>query len=169
MLPQRIRDMAEFAPIEDVIVPILRDAFPDLKVVGEEDGDNVQSLIERTQTFPFILARRSDSFGQFSGDHRFIDSAQCVVHTFCEDPDGDQDAALLADAVRITLRDAWLTQKVVPGRGHITGFDVMSVPHRVTDWATATGPVQYADLPEGVHRYEARYSLLIRRPSTLTL
>jgi hypothetical protein len=167
MLPQSIRDRAEFSPVEDVVVPLMRDAFPELHVGGEET--NVQSLIEHDQTFPFILIRRSDSFGQFSGDHRFVDSAQVVVHTFCEDPDGDQDAALLADAVRVALRDAWLQHKVVPGRGHITGFDVLSVPHRVTDWATATGPVQYADLPTGVHRYEARYELSIRRPRRLVL
>lgn len=167
MLPDSIRARAEFAPFEDVLLPILRDAFPELTVT--EDDSKVQSLIEHDQTFPLVLVRRVPSFGQFSGDHRFVDSGQVAVHTFCQDPDGDQDAALLADAVRVALRDAWLSRKVVPGRGHISRFDVMSSPRRATDWATATGPVQYADLPTGVHRYETVFDLEIRRPRTLSL
>lgn len=159
-LPPSIKAKAEFSPVEDVILGLLRPRL---------EGVQVKTLIEPDQTFPLVLIRRGDSWGGARGHHRFIDNATLIVHTFCEDPDGDEEAALLADAVRVSLRDAWLTQQVVPGRGHLVGFDVQSSPRRVTDWATATGPVQYADLPTGVHRYETRYELLIKRPRSLVL
>lgn len=159
-LPPHIAAMAEFSPVEDLILPLLRDGLP---------GVECDSWIRTNQTFPFVLARRSDSYGQYNGDNRFIDNAQVTCSAFCEEPNGDEDAALLAEAVRVVLRDAWLHQKVVPGRGHITGFDVLSVPHRVSDWATSSGPVQYADLPTGVQRYEVKFDLSIKKPRRLAL
>lgn len=159
-LPPAIYDMAEMSPVEDVALGLLRPALP---------GIAVNSLIAHDQSFPMVLVRRGDSFGSWQGDSRFLDSAQLLVHTFCIDPNGDEDAALLAEAVRVALRDAWLKQTVVPGRGHLVGYDMLSSPRRVTDWATATGPVQFADLPAGTHRYETRFDLTIRKPRTLTL
>lgn len=160
MLPSHIQAIAEFSPVEDLCLAILRDGLP---------GVEVSTLIRHDQSFPFVLVGRADSFGQFRGDHRFLDSAQVVAHAMCEDPDGDEDSGLLAEAIRVVIRDAWLDQKVVPGRGHITGFNVVSPPHRVTDWATSTGPVQYADLPTGVHRYEVRFELSVKKPKTLII
>lgn len=155
-----LKTKVEFSPIEDVVIPLLRQAIPEVPV---------GSLVAPDQAFPFILARRADSYGEWTGDHRFLDSASVLIHTFATDPNGDEDAALLAEAVRVALRDAWLKQTVVPGRGHITAYDLRSSPHRAPDWASATGPVQYADLPTGVHRYEARYHLTIRKPRSLSL
>ncbi len=57
----------------------------------------------------------------------------------------------------------------MPGRGHLTRVQMTSAPRRVTDWATATGPVQYADLPTGVWRYETQYRIGIRKPHTTRL
>ena len=159
-LPPEVLAKAEFSPVEDIALAILRAALP---------GVEVNSLIRHDQAFPFVLVRGGDALGEWRGDHRFLDSAQLLVHTFASDPDGDEDAALLAEAVRVALRDAWRAQTIVPGRGHITGFDMVSKPRRVTDWATATGPVQYADLPAGTHRYEVRFGLTIRKPKTLAL
>ena len=108
--------------------------------------------------------RRTAHLGEWDGDTRFVDQADVTVHTFAEDPDGDQDAAVLAEAVRVAMREFWLRHQSVPGRGHVLRVDMTSPPRRVTDWATATGPVQYADLPIGVWRYETAYRVLIRRP-----
>lgn len=160
-LPDNIRALAEFAPIEDMLLAILRAGLP---------GIQVKSAIEAHQTFPLVLVRRSPSnFSQRPGDARFVISAEVDVHTFCEDPDGDQDASLLAEAVRVVLRDAWRNQTVVPGIGHITHFEMSAAPRRVSDWATATGPVQYADLPTGVWRYQTDYSLEVKKAPTLSL
>lgn len=154
-IPPVVRAMAELSPVEDVLLVILRQALP---------GVTVQSLIWAQQRFPMVLVRRAPSFGEWQGDTRFLDSADVTVHTFAEDPNGDEDAAILAEAVRVALRDAWLNHVVIPGRGHLTRVEMTSAPRRVTDWATATGPVQYADLPTGVWRYETLYRIGIRKP-----
>jgi hypothetical protein len=156
-LPPEIKALAELSPVEDLMLAILRDGLP---------GIQVNSLIAKDQTFPLVLVRRDPSFGNWQGDTRFLDAARVAVHAFCQDPDGDEDAAILSEAVRVVIRDAWLSQKVVPSRGHITRVDLASAPRRVTDWATSTGPVQYADLPTGVWRYEATYDIEIRKPRT---
>ncbi|AWY07579.1 tail terminator [Streptomyces phage Yosif] len=154
-LPPEIKAMAELSPVEDLLLAILREGLP---------GVQVKSLIAKGQTFPLVLVRRSPSFAMEGGDTRFVDTAQISVQCFCADPNGDEDAAILSEACRVVLRDAWLGNKVVPGRGHLTRVTTASPPRRVTDWATAAGPVQYADLPTGVWRYESLYDISIRKP-----
>lgn len=156
-LPDEIKAIAEFAPVEDIILPILRAGLPGIKV---------QTLVEDDQTFPFILVRRSPTFGQYNGDPRFTDFAEVVVHVFCVDPNGDQDAAILSEAARVVLRDAGTEKRGVPGLGYITSVEMVSVPRRSSDWATSSGPVQYADLPTAAWRYEARYEVEIRKSNS---
>lgn len=151
-----IKALAEFAPVEDVLLEVLREKLP---------GVRVQSAIWKSQSFPFILVRRATTVGGYQGDPRFTDWAEVAIHTFCQDPNGDEDAAILAEAVRVVLRDAANEQKVYPGLGHITKAELTSAPRRTSDWATSSGPVQYADLPTGVWRYESRYEVEIRRPA----
>lgn len=154
-IPPQIKALAERSPVEDLMLAILREGLP---------GIQVGSLIADDQKFPFVLVRRIPGLGAGSEDTRFIDSASIAVHCFVEDPDGDEDAAILSEAIRVVIRDAWLQQKVYPGLGHITFTEMSSDPRRVTDWATATGPVQYADLPSGISRYETQYHLDIKKP-----
>lgn len=156
-LPDAVKALVELSPIEDILLAVLRDGLPDV---------HVNSLIAADQKFPLVLPRRMPHFGDWGGDTRFTDVADVVVHTFAEDPDGDEDAALLAEAVRVVLRDAWLSNRIIPGRGHITRVEMTSAPRRATDWATATGPVQYADLPAGAHRYETLFRIAIRKSPT---
>ena len=153
-LTDEIRALAEFTPVEDVILPLLRARLGDMPV---------KTLVDADQTFPFVMVRRGDSFGDAGGDARFVDEAVLLVHTFCPDPDGDEDAAILADAVRVILRDAWLHKTIVPGAGWLSHWRVIGTPRRAPDWVTATGPVQYADLPTGIHRYETRFEVSVRR------
>lgn len=154
-LPASIRAIAERTPVEDFLLDLFRQELPDIPT---------NSLIADDQVFPFILVRRIPGVGEESGDPRFIDAATVSIQTFVPDPDGDEDSAILSEACRVVLRDAWLKQKGVPARGHITDMEMLMSPRRVTDWATSTGPVQYADLPTAVIRYEAQYALSIRRP-----
>lgn len=151
-LPPEILALVEMSPVEDLLLDLLPDKLP---------GIQVQSLIRDEQTFPLVIPRRSGNFGDWNGDERFLDAARITAHTFCEDPNGDEDAALLAEALRVVLRDS--RNVVVPQRGHITKVKMASAPRRVTDWATASGPVQYADLPTGVWRYETIYDIEIKR------
>lgn len=155
-LPSAINALVQFAPAEDVVLPILS--------VGL-DPVRVQTLIEFDQGFPVVHARRAQGLiAADVGDVRFVDSVLLQVNVFTQDPDADEEGAILSDAVRAVLYGAYRNQIVVPERGHISYFHVRQPPKRAADWATATGPVQYADLPTGVMRYEAIYQLGIRRP-----
>lgn len=155
LLPAEIKAIAEMSPVEDLMLALLRERLP---------GIQVGSLIGHHQDFPFVLIRRDPNFGEWAGDTRFLDAALIVINAFCEGLNADEDAAILSEAVRVSIRDS--VNRVVPGRGHITKQRLNTAPRRATDWATATGPVQYADLPAGVRRYEAKYEIEIRKPRT---
>lgn len=157
-LPPEILALTEMGPVEDLLLSVLRPVF--------QPHIPVKTRVKTDQDFPLILVRRGDSFGNWDGDHRFLDQAMVVIHTFSAGPDADEDAALLAEAVRVVLHDA--VNEVVPGKGHITKVRMLASPRRAPDWVTATGPVQYADLPTGVERYETRYQVHIKRPEMLS-
>jgi hypothetical protein len=144
--------LVEMKPAEDLLLSLLR---------GRLTGVRVQTLIEDDQEFPAIVVRTNGDWGAWGGDPRFIDSGQVNVQAFCSGIDSDQDAALLSEAVRVLLRDSINVE--VPGLGHLTRVEMVGRPRRAPDWATATGPVQYADLPTGVQRYETLYDVSIKR------
>lgn len=156
-LPQSVLDLVELSPVEDILLHILRTDLPDIPVV---------SLIAEDPPPTFVLVRRLHGFGQWTGDPRFTDAARFSIHTYTADPDGDEKGALLSEAVRVVMRNAWLDHRQVPGRGSIISIRMTNEPTRVADWATASGPVQYADLPSGVFRYETMYDIAIRKPRT---
>lgn len=156
-LPQSVLDLVEFSPVEDIALAILRDGLPDVPVY---------SLIPEDPDPFFIIVRRRPALGNWDGDPRFTDEARINVHTFAQDPDGDEKAAIIAEAVRVVLRNAWLNHSVYPGLGSIIRIQQITDPARKTDWATSVGPVQYADLPTGYWRYESEYELWIRKPQS---
>lgn len=153
-LPESVLSLVEFHPVEDVLLYILRARLPEVPIYSE--------IPEVVPNF-FVLVRREPDYLQ-GGDVRFVDAVIVSVQVFVTDPDGDEKGALVSEAVRVSLRDAWLEGDVAPGLGSISRFETHQMPSRRTDWATSTGPVQYADLPTGMWRYEATYELDIRRP-----
>lgn len=154
-IPSYIMAMAEESPAEDLGLDILRTALP---------GINVVTQVSRDTTFPLVLVRRTPNFLGNIGDIRFLDSVDLAISTFTQDPDGDRDGAILSGVCKVVLRDAWLKHYNNPAIGSVTFMEVISPPRRVPDWATSTGPVQYADLPSNVWRHEARYRLVVRKP-----
>ena len=154
-LPASVLTKADFSPIEDIALAILREELPDVPIF---------SLIpEETPDF-FVLTRRRSALGNWDGDPRFTDVGQVDIHIFTRDPDGDEKGAVLGEAVRVAFRNAWLDHRSVPGRGSVIRIIQTSDPARKTDWATASGPVQYADLPTGYWRYESSYEFRVRKP-----
>lgn len=153
-LPASILSKVEMSPVEDLLLALLRDNLPDVQI---------KTRIADDQTFPAVLVRSAGSWGTWAGDERFLDAAQVEIHTYADGPNSEEDAANLAEAVRVTLRDS--KNVVVPRRGHIVVCEMTSRPQRRADWATATGPVQYADLPTGVTRYETTYHIIIKKPA----
>lgn len=159
-LPDSVLELNERALIEDVLLALFADKMPDV---------NCGTKISKGQTFPYVLVRRSTLFGDDTGDPRFIDRAPVIIQCYVEDSDesdGDVDAGRLAEAVRVVLRDAAIERKVYSGLGYILKVEMPSAPRRVSDWATSSGPVQYADLPTGVWRYETQYTVAVRIPTS---
>lgn len=151
-----------FGPIEDLALGLIR------PLMAYIPGLKVQSIYEGAEEFstPYVLVRRtpapfaSSQFGE--GEERFLQRAALAVQVITEDPDGDEKAAQLSELIRRLLLTAWWKQTVVPGAGSIAAIRTLGPPHRVSDWATGTQVVQYATLPQEMHRYETEYGLLIR-------
>lgn len=156
-LPDGILQMAEMMPMEDLLLALFRRGLPQLEV---------HTLIPPSDylDFPFVLARRAAPVGAWRGDPRFIDRGRVVLSVFAEDPDGENKGILISEAIRIMFRTAWLEHWHFPGLGSIVEIKMYQEPNRVADWATATGPVQFADLPGNVWRTESSYEFIVRRP-----
>jgi hypothetical protein len=153
-LPAEVLNLVEMSPVEDVILTLLREKLPDIPI---------QTRVQPGQTFPFVMIRNDGSWGDWTGDPRFLDASILAVHCFCQGLNADEDASLLSEAVRVILRDS--KNYAVPGRGHIVSTHMTDRPKRTPDWATSTGPVQYADLPTDVERWEGNYRVVIRKPT----
>lgn len=129
--------MRRFAPVEDLLLGILRPALT---------GATVGTLIPATMPYPFVLGRRA---GGGSADPRFLDSPLVDVQVWAT---SDKAAADVSADARFALVTAWRAQTVVPGVGSIGRFADQSGP------ALLPGD----DVPHGVYRYQATYDLVIR-------
>lgn len=154
-LPQSVLDLVELSPVEDILLTILRQDLPDVPIVSLVPDDIPQF---------FVLVRRITGMGNWQGDSRFTDEARFIINTLTADPDGDEKGALLSEAVRVVLRNAWLAHRVIPGKGSVIKIEMTSEPSRQTDWTSSSGPVQYADLPTGYWRYSTTYQIQVRKP-----
>lgn len=147
-----------FGHVEDIARAILIPFF-------EGMGVYVATVFEEGMPLPVVVARqerRSGTSTHFVADNRFLMPALLSIDTLTTGLDADQDGADLQEAARIAIHEAWQAQVVIPGAGYIAQIENSTKPSRVSDWATSTGPVQYASLPRQVIRYEANYRLLMR-------
>lgn len=154
-LPQSVLDLVEFTPVEDLVLAILREGLPDVPIF---------SLIPEEIPSFFIFVRRLTPLGDWHGDARFTDTGRFGVDVLTKDPDGDEKGAVLSEAARVVLRNAWLQHRMYSGLGSIIRITMEQEPTRKTDWANSSGPVQFASLPSGTWRYEAVYGIEIRKP-----
>jgi hypothetical protein len=79
----------------------------------------------------FVLVRRLSGLGAWGGDPRFTDTGRFAIHTFTADPDGDYKGAVLSEAVRVVLRNAWLNKWSSPDLGSVIEIQMTSEPTRV--------------------------------------
>ena len=156
-LPAGVREMIEFMPFEDMLLSLFRRGLPSIKM---------HTLIPPSDflEFPFVLARRMQPVGFWNGDPRFLDKGRVAVSVFAEDPNGENKAILISEAIRVMFAKATKERWKFPGISSIVNIRMLQEPNRVADWATATGPVQFADLPGNVWRAEALYDFTVRRP-----
>lgn len=158
-LPANVLAKRQFSPIEDIVLGILRD--PTIGIPEIPCHANLEVLSD----MPLILVRGMSDMGDWGGDPRgFYDTGRVAIHVYAKDPDGDMAASVISEAVRRVMFDAWRTHWRHPDLGVVTRLKMTGKPTRLPDWATATGPVQFADLPTGTWRYESRYSIVVGRP-----
>jgi len=160
-VPGSIRKLVEQPPAEDIALRVLREAMPDVPIRSRIPAE---PELWPTKEGLLIVCRRGSSYGTWGGETRFVNHAGIEVQVFAYGPDAEERAALAHEACRVAFRDAMIRQDYYPGLGSISWHYMQEEPRRKADWATATGPVQYADLPSGWERYEARHQLFIRRP-----
>lgn len=164
-LSEGVLALVEREPVEDVARALVGDKLPGVRVVSRIPGRVDSSM------FPMLMMRSHfNDVSLHSDDSVFLGRSILAVHTFTEDSlepggmDGDEQGSRLSEAVRVLMREAHREKPFLPGLGTVTGAVLVSPPRRVADWATATGPVQYADLPAGTWRYETLYRLSVRPP-----
>ena len=163
-MPTRVK-LPVFGSTDELIFQVLKKFF-------EGQDVHVGTLYSEDLKPPLVIARRERRSGGITEsitDDRFMQSSLVSVSTIAEGVDADTVAEELQEAVRIALRQAQLDQVVIPDGGSITRITNSTVPSRVSDYATSTGVVQYASLPQGQVRYEAIYRLIVRPPNQSTI
>lgn len=158
-------DTPVFGLVEDLMLGILRPAFAGTNVT-------VASTFTEGMGVPAVIARQDKKSGNaviYSGDARFLRPALLSIDAICTGPDADQDAGMLQEAVTQIIMRAQREQTVVPGVGYISAIENVGNAARSSDWATSTGVVQYASLPQGAVRYDSTMRLYIRPDTNQSL
>lgn len=157
-LPASVKPKVALVPYEDLVLTILRKKHPDM------DFDSLISYDMRDFKYAFVNVRRYPGDGYWSGRQRLLDDGSVLIEVFTKNPDGDAKGALISEALVNTIIEAGHEHEYYPGLGSIVKAELIEEPIRKTDWVTATGPVQFADLPTGTWRYETRIALKVRPP-----
>lgn len=151
-----MRDAAGPVPLgEDVALDLLRRKLPEMHFV---------SLLTPAIDPPYALVREVTFYGEFSPDRRFIREYFITIETFTEGLESDVEGPLIHRAVEIELLRAALGHEpVVDGAGWLEEAALIEPARRVSDWASADGPVQFADLPQGWARHISTHRLTVKR------
>lgn len=128
------------------------------------EGVTVRSRIEEGDALPYVLVQevQPTTAGQFIRSDGAVDVLEFDVHMFAGGLDAEDVAWRLGWAVIELCRGYADRGKQVPGMtSFVVGFELMERPRRRADWADATGPVQYQDLPARVERFVLQARLVV--------
>lgn len=158
-IPAALLASVQLQPAQAVFKAILSTAIAPIPV---------HIALPTNPTLPFVLVRRLPGMGDWNGDSRGLaDVARMAIHVYADGNQGvnaEYAALTLSEIIRVKLREAWQAQWSDPALGALVKLRMTSEPSRVSDWATSSGPVQYADLPAGTWRYESHYMAVVRPP-----
>lgn len=171
-LPASVLRHAVLKPPENLVLEIVREQMPDVPsrigIPGEEGlWPHELSAVpgqQRAAAPLLILIRRAPGYGVWAGSPRGVDACGISVQVFAHGADAEERALWTGEAVRAVLAEAQYEQRVYEGLGALTSCWLEMEGQPKADWATASGPVQYADLPEIWCRTEARFQVMVRRP-----
>lgn len=154
-----------FGALEDLLLTILDDYFKDHPEV------HVYERYSEDMQLPAIVplsANRSGMVAYQTPEDQWVRSGIVELNTIATGPDRDLVNAQLQEACRHAIYEAWFHQRDYPNHGVINKVSNSNYARPETDWATTSHAVQYAKLPSGSSRYEARYRLLVRPSATFS-
>lgn len=157
-----------FGAVEDLMIGLLRPWFARVKAAGGPEV-HVYSEYQADMIPPYVLVlntRRTGIEAYETKDDEWARAAVLEVNTIAVGLNAEKDCSDLQESVRHCFLEAHRNQTVVPNAGVINQVTTPTLATRQTDWASASGPVQYAKLPHGASRYESRYRLIIRPATT---
>lgn len=155
-LPESVILASDGAPEGiDVALDILRRRLP---------GVDFITLLTPHVAPPFVLIREVGFEGSFTTDRRFRREYFISIETFTEGLESDVEAPKFHRAAEDAFtRVALGNEPVLDGAGWITGYETVEPSRRLYDWASATGPVQTADLPTNWTRHHSLHRIELKR------
>lgn len=155
-LPDSVVSEVRFFPYEDILIEIFKRGLPDVPFY---------TYIAEDMSFPAVHGQRFAKQRPWSGDPRFIDSGPIRINVFTTGLNAEIEGGYISEAIRNVFLRAHLERWHFPDVGSVLSIQMESEPAISSDWASASGIVQFADLPPGVVRTETAYNMTIRRPN----
>ena len=149
-----LKQLAGWRPQAEGFVPgILRAYLPSYV--------RVTSRIEEGAEFPFVEVSSSRVSEGSVRDDRHLQVVNFTIHSFCQGVDAEEDAANLCWSCVNAVLEAGKRGDKLPDGSIVATADLFMPPLRRSDWADASGPVQYQDLPQLVERFEATMKVVL--------
>lgn len=152
-----------FGAVEDLFLAILSEFFkdhPDVHIYDQYSED-----MELPAVIP-LSANRSGMVAYQTSEDRWMRSGIIELNTIASGNDREIVNAQLQEACRHAIFEAWYHQRDYANHGSISTVSNSNYARPESDWATTSHAVQYAKLPAGASRYEARYRVLVRPSRT---
>lgn len=155
-LPESITDSAGTVPEGiDVALEILNRRLPGFVFAG---------LIYPGLAPPFALVREAGFEGAWRADRRFVREFFISIETFTEGLESDVESPKIHRAAEDAFTRAFYGNEVLQdGAAWLVDYELAEPARRLYDWASATGPVQTADLPTNWTRWHSLHRIGIKR------
>lgn len=149
-----LKQLAGWRPqAEDFIPGILRAYLPSYV--------RVTSRIEEGADFPFVEVSSCRGDDGRVRSRRSLQVVNFTIQAFTQGVDAEEDASNLCWACVDAVLDAGRRGDRLSDGSILTEAEAVMRPLRRSDWADASGPVQYQDLPQLVERFEAKMKVVL--------
>jgi hypothetical protein len=142
------------------------DWLPEMFRADLPSGLHVGTRLKDGQELPFALVAESVANIPWASNEDHMSVVGVDVNTFTDGVDAEVDGFRFHRVLWRLLRSYSYERRVFDsGRSSVAYARVLDQPHRRPDWADATGPVQYQDLPAGVERFISSYLVVVHHHS----
>lgn len=135
---------------EDLVAKAIRGCVPEWVAVSCE--------LSEVTPVPCVLVHTAAGAPDFEGQEQWhVQVVDCDIWVFVEGTNSKLEGNYIIETIRVGLVQAAKRGALVAPGVALTSVSVLQAGHRETDWAPAVGPVQYADLPQGMDRFATAY------------